>query len=344
MTLNVVKLKLTGWYLLIIMTLTLTFSTLVYTWVMQSAESALLSQRHKVERRFQEIYGFENSSPNVVIYFEETLGDIRERVLWILTLVNIFILGVSGGLSYFLAGKALEPIEEMMDKQNRFVSDAAHEMRTPLTAMKTDLEVTLRDKDLSIDEAKETIRGAITEVDKLHYFSNALLEKSRYASGVVRYEKEDIKLDKFLTDLVKNFEKGAEAKDVKVRTNLNEVSVKGNPEALNDLFNNLIDNAIKYNREGGVIDINLTKDNRFAKITVKDSGIGIPKDDIPYIFDPFYRADKSRAKTERGGYGLGLSIVKEIVANHNGTIDIESEEGRGSKFIVRLPLSKVQSS
>jgi signal transduction histidine kinase len=226
-----------------------------------------------------------------------------------------------------------------MDKQKRFISDAAHEVKTPLTAMKTGLEVTLRDKNLNLTEAKQILISTIEEVDKLNTLTSNLLKQSRYRYGNGNHT-ENIALDILITSIVSKYSEHSKDKNnSEIELELQPAIVKGNEEALRELFTNLIENALKYGKSKKPIQIKLNKDKSVARVDIRDFGKGIPAEDLPCIFEPFFRADKSRTDSVSEGYGLGVASVKEIVDGHNGKITVESKPNRGTIFTVTLPLN-----
>src|SRR3989344_3878066 len=332
------KLKLTAWYLLIIMIITLSFSGFVYIGVKNAAQRALELQSVRIERHFMNFKldgRFERPFPR---FDNEALSEICRKTLLILAGINGVIFVSVGILGYLLAGYTLKPVEEMIKKQKRFISDAAHELKTPLTAIKTDLEVTLRNKDLNLDEAKNSMYSAIEETDKLYYFSNKLLKQSKYQSGFVNEKMEKTDLDKLLINVISKMEKLSEEKHIRIISKLIQVKINAHKESLEQVFNNLIENAIKFSKPEQNIEVNLYTSEGYAKIEIIDYGIGIGDNDLPYIFEPFYQADKSRSKEIHKGYGLGLAISKEIVEKHGGTIEVQSKINEETKFTIKLPL------
>ena len=332
------KLKLTAWYLLIIMIITLSFSGFVYIGVKNAAQRALELQSVRIERHFMNFKldgRFERPFPR---FDNEALSEICRKTLLILAGINGVIFVSVGILGYLLAGYTLKPVEEMIKKQKRFISDAAHELKTPLTAIKTDLEVTLRNKDLNLDEAKNSMYSAIEETDKLYYFSNKLLKQSKYQNGFVNEKMQNIELDKLLNNTIAKLGKLSKEKNQKIETQVKPVIVKGHKESLEEVFTNLIENAMKFGEKGQDIEVSLNRDDSFAKVEISDHGIGINQNDLPYIFEPFYQADKSRSKEIQKGYGLGLAISKEIIEKHNGKIEVQSKVSKGTKFTIKLPL------
>ncbi|MGA2911015.1 MAG: HAMP domain-containing sensor histidine kinase [Candidatus Levyibacteriota bacterium] len=259
------------------------------------------------------------------------------RVLEALFGVNVVILFLSALSGYFLAGRTLRPIKNMLDEQNRFISDASHELNTPLTALKTSLEVNLRNKDLNPETAREVLKSNLEDVNSLQSLSEELM-------GLIMYQKQNgnFKLTKIaLPDIIKTaieqVQSLADKKRISIKVDAPKTFVMGDEKSLTQLLVILLDNAIKYTDGKSPINLTVKKDTSEINIIVKDGGVGIKKEDLPHIFDRFYRADRSRSKQRIGGYGLGLSIAKRIVTLHNGSIGVESEIGKGSIFTVTLP-------
>ncbi len=337
------RIKLTIWYLLIIMAITLLFSSFVYVGFSNSTRRALNFQKGRIEREMRmRSEGFVPPRLQDPIN-EETLADLRQALLLTLGSINLTIFAVSGVLGYILAGKTLKPIENMVEKQNRFVSDAAHELRTPLTAMKTELEVTNRNKNLTVSEAKVAIESTIEEIDRLTQLSNFLLKESQYKTHKAAEEDEEIEISEVINTSIKKLTPRAKSKSIMVNAKLEETQIKGNKSRLAELITILLDNAIKYGKENGQVNITTKKLRNNLEIKVEDNGNGIHKKDLPYIFDRFYRAENSRTKNKdvneaEDGFGLGLSIAKEIVTLHKGTITAESTINKGTTITINLPL------
>jgi signal transduction histidine kinase len=302
---------------------------------------ALEAQRIRLERRFNEavLPTFRGSNRPPLID-PETFLEIREKTLFILVVINLIILVISGALSYFLAGRTLKPIEEMLEKQKRFVSDAAHELRTPLTVMKTDLEVTQRDKKLDLEKAKESLTNTITEINNLNSLVNKLLSQSKYQNGFRSYEKKTSSISEIINLAVKEVDGIAKEKNIHIEEHLINVKIPADRESLQGAFRNLFENAIKYSPENNKIVVASIVRNNDVITDIKDNGTGISPEDQLKIFEPFYRSDKSRSKNNIGGFGLGLAISKEIVENHGGSIGVKSKLGEGSIFTITLPLAK----
>jgi signal transduction histidine kinase len=228
----------------------------------------------------------------------------------------------------------------MLDEQNRFITDASHELNTPLTALKTSLEVNLRNKQLNLEEAKEVLQSNLEDVNSLQSLSEELMGVVMYQKQNGNFKMEKIALPVVIKSAVEKVKSLAEKKKIIIKVDIAKAFVIGDEKSLRELFVILLDNAIKYSANKTLISLTAKKEDSLIEVTVEDTGAGIKKEDLPHIFDRFYRADRSRTKQRVGGYGLGLSIAKRIVTLHNGSIRVESEIGKGSAFIVTLPKAK----
>ncbi len=328
---NKARLKLTAWYLVIIMVISISFSAVIYRVAANEVERFDRIQRTRIQTRF----GF---SQQVIIIDPFLVQETEGRIIITLLLINTTIFIVSGIASYFLSGITLTPIKEMVDEQNRFISDASHEINTPLTSLKLAMEVFLRNKKSNLSESKVLIKESIDEVNKLQALSKSLLQLARFEvpNGHTKFEVLGIK--EIIDEAIKKVKPMAIKKEIKLEIKIESVKITGNRYSLTDLFVNLLDNAIKYSPQKSVVEISTRTAKDYVEIFIKDSGIGISKNDLPHIFDRFYRADLARSRKVTGGYGLGLSISKKIVEEHGGFITIESKLGKGAIFIVKLPL------
>lgn len=326
---NDARIKLTAWYLVIIMLISILFSLAIYKGT--EYELDLHLQRHEalVERFGEDIEDSELLTPS-------DNEEIRRRVVISLIAANGIIFLIAGGVGYFLAGRTLKPIKDMVDEQSRFIADASHELRTPLTAMRTSLEVNLRDKKLSLP-IKSLLQIYLKEVGSLQRLSDSLLELARIQKPNLDLKFNDVYTQEVIEEVCKKIQPLALEKNVVIKKKIENVAVYGNRKGLVDLLTAILDNAIKYSKKKGEILIAVFKENGRVKVKVKDNGIGIARDDLPHIFDRFYRADQSRTRGSEGGFGLGLSIAKEIAELHGGHIDVVSAVNKGSTFTVSLP-------
>lgn len=329
---NSARIKLTAWYLLIIMFISISFSAVIYRGLMIEVHRFSRAQRARIER----ILPTDPIQPFIID--EDLIVEIQHRIIFELGMINAFIFISSGAIGYFLAGKTLYPIQKMVEEQNRFISDASHEFRTPLTALKSSLEVNLRDGNLSISDAKKIMKESIKDVNDLQKLSDSLLQLSQYEKPQTVSKFEKISLKQLVNESIKKVEPLAKNKNISIESMMINGNLKGDRYALIDLFMILLDNAVKYSQESSKIVINSKKSDRSVLISIKDSGIGIDEKDIPHLFDRFYRSDKARSKKDVDGYGLGLSIAKKIVDKHNGEIKIESKLKKGSTVIIKFPI------
>ncbi|MFA6081139.1 MAG: HAMP domain-containing sensor histidine kinase [Patescibacteria group bacterium] len=325
------RLKLTAWYLLIIMFISIAFSLVIYHGLMNEVRRFSRAQRMRIERILP---------PDPVQPFfvdADLITEIKQRIIIELGIINIFIFIASGALGYFLAGKTLHPIQEMVEEQNRFISDASHEFRTPLTALKSSLEVNIRDKNLSINNAKRIMSESIKDVNDLQRLSDSLLNLSQYHKKLHPLELKVVSLDHCILEAVKKINPIAKQKQIILNTNLERINIRGMKDDLINLFVIILDNGIKYSNKKTSINIYAKKIKKQIKIEIKDQGIGIEKKDLANIFERFYRVDQSRSKDQVSGYGLGLSIAKKIVLNHHGKISVASTINKGSVFTIFFP-------
>lgn len=328
------RLKLTGWYLLIIMVISTIFSIGIYRLLTVEIERGLRMQRYRMEfpgrLPSSRLFPFRGVDPELLI-------EIKERIIWRLVGINALIFFVTALSGYVLAGRTLKPIEEMVEDQKRFIADASHELRTPLTSMKTENEVALRDKLLTIKDAKKLLASNLEEVDKIQRLSNYLLTLSRYQNTASDLTFEKIRISQVLKHAVDKVSVLAKKKKISIQKEIEDIEIEANSVSLTELVNILLDNAIKYSNEYGTIYLRTKVRKTSVNIQVEDYGIGIDPDDLSSIFNRFYRADSARSKTSTDGYGLGLAIARSIVDLHNGKITVESTLHKGSVFTVSLP-------
>lgn len=333
------RIRLTTWYLLIIMCITVSFSIVVYSGVVKSTERALGNYERGIEQRFEKMLPLPNNIQNPARI--EMIKNVKTNTITLLFVVNIAILIISGSISYFLAGVTLEPIEKMLEKQKKFIADAAHELKTPLTSMKAQLEVGQKCKKFNTPESSEIVSSVIEDIDSLTTLTNDLLKASRYQNYENKNSIEDFNITEVVNKVHESMKQKAikQGVTIKVNSSQDELLVHADKNAIKELITILLDNAIKFNRKEGLAEININKEDKNLEIEVKDNGIGISEKDIPFVFDRFYKADNSRTRKSFEGYGLGLSIAKEIVNLHSGSISVKSRPNKGSSFLVKLPIA-----
>jgi two-component system OmpR family sensor kinase len=233
--------------------------------------------------------------------------------------------------------KMISRLEDSFKKISQFTADASHELRTPISSMRGEAELLLS-KQRPMQEYQGVLANHIEKLDFISRMINDLILLSKFDSNEAGLEMVRVKLNDVLVNLWELFRLLGDQRGVKFTLgDVEETNVLGDRTKLQQLFTNLIDNAIKFTPSGGHVDLSLKRDGVFARVFVRDTGIGIPEEELERIFERFYRVDKSRAR-ENGGTGLGLSICQWIAKAHHGKIEVKSELGRGSEFIVSLPL------
>jgi len=226
---------------------------------------------------------------------------------------------------------------ERLDKsRNQFVSNASHELKTPLTTMKIMLESMMYQPDMPPEVRADFMKDINHEIDRLTGIVTDLLVLTRLDSSK-EMKREPVNMSELTEETVHLLTPAAEKKNQTLKEDVQEgIILDGDRSKLSQILYNLMDNAIKYTQEEGTIRVSLRQENDNIVWRVKDNGIGIPTEDQDHIFERFYRVDKSRGR-ESGGTGLGLSIVKQMVKMHDGTISVYSEPGNGSEFVVVFP-------
>ena len=228
-------------------------------------------------------------------------------------------------------------LEASFDRITQFTADASHELRTPLALMRTTTEVSLRTS-RTVEDYREAQEDVLVELEKTSSLVEKLMLLARADAGVETLQHTPVNLAQCLREACEDGKILAEAKQLTFAEVIDsEMFVEGDSHALHRVFLILIDNAVKYTPPGGSVTVTLTGRNGSAITEFRDTGIGISNDDLPHIFDRFYRADKARSR-EFGGVGLGLSIARWVAEGHRGSIEVQSTPGSGSVFTVRLPL------
>jgi len=233
----------------------------------------------------------------------------------------------------------LSRLEESFRKVNQFSGDASHELRTPLTILKGETEVALRWAKHP-DEFRNMLESSMEEIDRMSRIIEDLLTLAKSEAGEKSLEIRELSLSDLLQVLYMQAKTLGEPKGIRPELKLDvtrEIRIQGDELRLRQLFLNLIANAVKYTPEGGQLEISLATREDEAVVTVSDTGIGIPEEHLPHIFDRFYRIDKARNR-EDGGTGLGLAIVQSLAQAHDGRVNVTSIPGEGSTFTVYLPI------
>jgi heavy metal sensor kinase len=226
-------------------------------------------------------------------------------------------------------------LEAAFAQQQQFTSDAAHELRTPVSVMLTQAQTALN-RERTAPEYRETVEACQRAAQRMRKLIESLLALARLDAGQEQMKRLDFDLSKTARDCVELIRPLADERGVKIFCELPMLECVGDSERLAQVMTNLLTNAIQYNRPGGEVRIAAQSQNGMAVLTVSDTGAGISAEDLPHVFERFYRADKSRST---GGNGLGLAISKAVVEAHGGTIEVSSTENVGTTFTVRLPMA-----
>jgi len=231
-------------------------------------------------------------------------------------------------------------LDEAFERERRFTDDASHELRTPLTVLRSDIEVTLR-RERAPEEYRRVLESCLEEIIRLNKLVDDLLTLSRSDTGRLTLELAPLRLDQLCREVCDYVSPLVEQRGLQLRVLVPEepIVITGDAKRLKQLLLNLLDNAIKFTASGGSITLSATKKNSVAVVDVADTGCGISAEDLPHIFDRFYRRRK-KITAQASGFGLGLAIAKWIVEAHGGKISALSEADKGSTFTFELPISK----
>lgn len=331
--------RLASTYLSIIMLMSVAFSLIFYTTSMTQLDRQVPSKiiySNGVSKTNSVLIGFSDSS--LESFFTERVLESRKELIAQLIWINLTIFVFGFALSYYLARKTLAPIEEAFESQSRFVSDASHELRTPITTLKTTNEVALRKSKLTISEAKELIGHNVKEAAKLQSLTNNLLALLRQ-DEIIKVQ--SVSLQDVTLEAINSVLNEAMDKNIQIIDKTKNDTLLSSESHVEQLITILLDNSIKYSPKNSEISITSQKRGSWVYVKVKDQGIGIRQEDIAHIYDRFFRADNSRTThKDAGGNGLGLSIAKSIVEKLNGDISVKSKYGKGSTFCLKIPTDK----
>ena len=228
-------------------------------------------------------------------------------------------------------------LEKAFQRQKQFTSDASHELRAPLAVIEAESTLALQ-KERPSSDYQRSLENISQETRRMSSLIDQLLTLARADAGKEQWNFAEIDLGKLISNLSTDAEILCQEKGLNFQLGqTHDLVVKGDEARLRELFMNVLDNAIRYTPALGTVSLSLRRDGQMAVVAITDTGVGIPAEDIPFIFERFYRVDKSRSRAE-GGSGLGLAICRHIVEAHGGKIEVESQVGVGSTFSVWLPL------
>jgi signal transduction histidine kinase len=322
-------------YLLIIMVMSLSFSVVSY-----NTSSRALGRQLPPDSLFQDDRRDNNFSPSTQVnaFINDRIDEGRHALLARFVVVNLLVLAGGSVLSYYLARRTLQPIEDSMEAQSQFISDASHELRTPLTSIQTVNEVALRNKKLNIAEARSVLGHNIEEVEKLKVLTDGLLKLARQDSqSVADAISGPVNVQDIASEAMNRVMQAALSKNIAIDDKTPPIQLLGDSQTLTQALVILLDNAIKYSPDNTTIYVEAAKKNKTVSVSVRDEGPGIRPYDLRKVFDRFYRADQSRSARHVAGNGIGLALAKKIVEQQHGEIAAMSTVGKGSTFVITMP-------
>ena len=226
--------------------------------------------------------------------------------------------------------------------QEEFVSNVSHELKTPMASIRVLADSLIGQQNIDEETYQDFLSDISVEIDRESHIIEDLLSMTRLENASESLNLQTVDINEMLLDLLKSIRPIASERKIEViYESFRRVAADVDENKLRQAFSNLVENAVKYNTDGGIVKVSLDADHEYFYVKVSDSGIGIPEDAIEHIFDRFYRVDKARSR-DTGGTGLGLSITKSVVLMHYGIIRVESMPGEGTTFTVRIPLKHVR--
>ncbi|WP_319422778.1 sensor histidine kinase [Pleurocapsa sp. FMAR1] len=269
----------------------------------------------------------------------EAVNNSLARSRLLLSLGIPITLGFTGIVGWLLAGLAMQPARQSYEQLQRFTADASHELRAPVAAILSNAQVGLLTPAEDTIQPRQRLANVVTQSKYMSDLITNLLFLARHQGKLKPQDVGKFDVAKLLNSLAIEYQTFAIDKGIVFNSDIptKPVEIYGDLDLLQQAVRNLLDNAIKYTHSGGMVALSLlVKHRQIFLITVKDTGIGIPASDLPYIFDRFYRVDKARTR-QTGGFGLGLAIAQQIIQAHDGKITVESELGQGTAFQICLP-------
>ncbi len=271
---------------------------------------------------------------STTIFFLDCQRSLSDAQAFLLASVLVSLLGLAGVLLLviLLSGRVVRPVQESYEKQKRFITDAGHELKTPLTII--DADISVAEMESGASEWLDDIR---TQTKRLSGLTNDLIYLSRMDEGASNLQPVDFLLSDAVTDAARSFRSRIQLEGKTLETHIDPtIGCHGDEPSLTRLVTILLDNAVKYSSDRGTISVSLKQKGKFRELIVENDTDTVDPDMLAHLFDRFYRADASRS-SERGGYGIGLSIAQAVVAAHKGTIAASSPDGKRLRITVDLP-------
>ncbi|MFO0971643.1 MAG: HAMP domain-containing sensor histidine kinase [Candidatus Saccharimonadales bacterium] len=316
--------------------MSLLFSVALYNFATREFDRGSQRQEEIVNRLPPPGLIYPNFQRRLLESRETVVREAKERILGQLIITNIVVFILGGGLSYLLARKTLEPIEEAHKALEQFTADASHELRTPIAAMKSEIEVALLQPKLKTGEAKGLLHSNLEELDRLTLLTDGLLSIARHEEKPLEVKNQELLLP--ITAAVSQLGNVAKEKEITIDLDVDsQIKASFDRHSLQEVMIILLDNAIKYSPNGSKVELRARTKKDAVIISVLDYGIGIKAEDLEHVFKRFYRADSSRAQTTKG-HGLGLSIAKQLIERQNGTIHITSKPNEPTAAVISVPV------
>ncbi len=340
------RLRLTGFYfaVLVVFCLLLTFGVRTFTnHELSRGDTAQRGVAHRIFQQYlnQGVLNNDNEDPTQSPYgdryfahtianqADETRQDLNRDFFW----MDVGLLAVGAVLSYWYAGRTLNPIAEAHEQQKRFTSDASHELRTPLASMKLENEIFLRQKHFTEHDARELIASNLEEVNRLERLAANLLALNQYEHGDVSHA--PIAVGDLVKDAIARVKRTKGGAKVKFAQDIVPAKVDVNRESMIELLTILLDNAVKYGPKGGAVEIAGQMIDEQYVVTIRDHGPGILEADLPHVFERMYRGDKARS-SKVSGHGIGLSLAKQIAEVNEAVLAAGNASGGGAVFTLTL--------
>ena len=318
------RIQLSIWYTFILFLIIVFFSAVLFSMQTFNMKSIMVHQ-------FRQFHPSGFVTKEDIKIFNQQISALQNEIFFNILTLDCVVLFLSALLSYFLAGITLKPIDETIKTQKEFIADISHELRTPIAAIQTACEVTLRANNKTEADYRKMIIQTLDEIKRLHKMTEDLLTLSRTDFIHDAQNFSECALDTILLSVVENVKDLALEKNIEISIlELQRVNIRANRDKIKQLILILLDNAIKFNKSNGKITLTLLK-KPFPTFIINDTGIGIPKEALDKIFDRHYQALGTHLKASSG---LGLTIAKKIADLHNAKISVTSEKGVGSHFTI----------
>lgn len=269
------------------------------------------------------------------VSYQENLKSSLLKIFLFVGTISLIVLLI---ISIYLTNKSIKPIKLVFEKQKQFIADASHELKTPLTIIKTNTSLILSNPDDTIKNQSKWINYINLQTDRMSELVTEMLSLAKLDSENNNLVFTKINISKIIESMILQFDAIIFENNITLNTNISkDIFINGDKESIKKLFSIIMDNAIKHTSNNGEIHINLYSEKNTLRLSIKNTGLGIPSEHLEKIFERFYRVDTSRVR-DTGGYGLGLSIAKSIVEQHKGKIYAQSTLNKDTTFFIELPI------